>query len=314
MLRESRFEASLGRGPYGVRVERSCHTTMRLRTSLGLAGLLLLHACGSDFVGPMSVIITPDALLLVLDETQQLTVSVVDAEGTAVPIRDVSFLSDDPTVATVSEAGLVTAMAFGITAIRVSTERGDGSIGVRVKPKEFSLTPRTLILDLGNQVQIAAAVLNQYDAIVDQPISWSTSDVEIATVSSAGLVTGVAYGLAEITVESHGALPDTIPLRVGPSLVEGWSGYVGGQGPMSLWLTETNPGTLGGSIEFFTDFRATVSGSVNQLHIRMDWIKTGFETATFNGQYDTSDVAIRGTVRGSGFTGESAVFHRPPGP
>lgn len=287
---------------------------MRLRTSLGFAGLLLLHACGSDFVGPMSVIVTPDALLLVLDETRQLSVSVVDAEGTDVPIRDVSFLSDDPTVVTVSETGLVTAMAFGITAIRISTDRGDGSIGVRVKPKEFSLTPRTLILDLGDEVQIAAAVLNQYDAIVDQPITWSISDAAIATVSSAGLVTGAAYGLAEITVESHGALPDTIPLRVGPELAGNWVGGIDQQGPISLWLSETNPGTLGGSIEFFTDFRATVSGSVNQLQIRMDWIKTGYETATFNGQYQRSDASIRGTVRGSGFTGESAVFHRPPNP
>ncbi len=61
-----------------------------------------------------------------------------------------------------------------------------------------SLTPTSQTIGLGATLQLAAVV--QPANATDKNVSWSSSNPSIATVSQAGQVTGVEYGIATITV------------------------------------------------------------------------------------------------------------------
>jgi hypothetical protein len=52
--------------------------------------------------------------------------------------------------------------------------------------------------------QATATAFDGSDVVIDVPFTWSSSDPSIATVSSTGLITGVAEGSAVITVSAQG--------------------------------------------------------------------------------------------------------------
>ncbi len=93
----------------------------RARSQVILASLLLA-ACGGDggtteppMPGPVvSVAVSPSSpSITFLDETVQLSATARDANGTVVPDASVTWSSSDLSVATVSDAGLVTAVGGG---------------------------------------------------------------------------------------------------------------------------------------------------------------------------------------------------------
>lgn len=94
-----------------------------------LLASLLLAACGGDgstteppMPGPVvSVAVSPSSpSLTYLDETVQLSATARDANGTVVPDASVSWMSSDPSVVTVSDAGLVTAVGGGMAEVTAS--------------------------------------------------------------------------------------------------------------------------------------------------------------------------------------------------
>ncbi|WP_337740110.1 Ig-like domain-containing protein [Cronobacter malonaticus] len=64
-----------------------------------------------------------------------------------------------------------------------------------------TVTPATASLAVGATRQLTGTVLPS-DA-TDKSGTWTTSDATKATVSSTGLVTGVAAGTSTITFKSH---------------------------------------------------------------------------------------------------------------
>jgi hypothetical protein len=74
-------------------------------------------------------------------------------------------------------------------------------------------------LALGRTVQLEATAYDQQgDPLPDAPITWTTSNTEVATVSARGLVTAAGLGSATITAStprgSAGTVSTTILLRV----------------------------------------------------------------------------------------------------
>jgi len=89
--------------------------------SAALAALVV--ACGDEVAGPIPGVVTGVTLdpvahtLVSLNQTVQITANVQD--GTGAPVTaTLTWSSDDPTVASVSDAGLVTAVKNGVTTIR----------------------------------------------------------------------------------------------------------------------------------------------------------------------------------------------------
>lgn len=97
------------------------------------------------------------------------------------------YASVDPAANTVA-GGTLTLGRFGIKGMELT--------GMEVLPTATTLAP-------GSSVQLSAAPRGEDGrTLPGRPVTWSTSDPEIATVDSAGVVTGASEGEATITVAS----------------------------------------------------------------------------------------------------------------
>jgi hypothetical protein len=97
---------------------------MTFRSGALVALPLVLAACkGSEaFVGtPASIIVGPKTVSFgAIASSHQLTATVLDQRGDAIPSATVVWSSDNPSVADVSVSGLVTAHAIGSTKVRAT--------------------------------------------------------------------------------------------------------------------------------------------------------------------------------------------------
>lgn len=76
--------------------------------------------------------------------------------------------------------------------------------------------PRTV--PVGTAVQFSATALDQNgQTLYGATFEWSSSNTAIATVSSTGVVTGIAVGSVRISVRS-GGMSDYVDITVGPKL------------------------------------------------------------------------------------------------
>ena len=119
--------------------------------------------------------------------------------------QDVTWSSDAAGIATVSPDGLVSGVAVGNTAISVTTADGDHTATcavtvstVPVAVTEVNLNATTSSINVGGTVQLTPTI-SPPDA-TNQNVTWSSNATGYATVSSSGLVSGVAAGNATITV------------------------------------------------------------------------------------------------------------------
>lgn len=122
-------------------------------------------------------------------------------------IQDVEFSSSDPTVATISKTGLITAITNGTTVIKVK------SLSASAKYDEFTLTVYTpdhfdisyeteSYTTVGNTIKLLAQYIKKDNTSAE--LTWTSANPTIATVDNTGAVTGVSAGQATITVSVVG--------------------------------------------------------------------------------------------------------------
>ena len=140
-------------------------------------------------------ITTTDALTLTAGEASTLETAVAPDDATHVAI---SYTSSNDAVATVSDAGEVTAVAAGDgTALSAACK-------VTVLPaiESVELNYTTLSLRPEGTAQLTYIVAPE-EALADT-VTYASSDESVATVNADGNVTAVADGTATITVEVNG--------------------------------------------------------------------------------------------------------------
>lgn len=167
---------------------------------------------GSGVKGTFDITVTADAVAvtgvkldastaaLKVGETKQLTATVEPANATD---QTVTWSTSDQTVATVSTAGLVTAVKAGSATITVTTTDGDKTAtcavtvsNVGVESVTLNSSAESIVVGKTKQLTATVAPANA----TDKTVSWKSSDDKIATVSATGLVTAVKAGSATITV------------------------------------------------------------------------------------------------------------------
>ena len=201
----------MGRGL--TRVSRWSMRHLSPRVPLALA-LLALAACGGsgEAVAPKvvaTVDVAPLALNLTPGQSTPLIATAREASGTVITGRAATWTSSNPSVATVSAGGVVTAVTDGTASVVASVDgrTGSASIVVRTLVASVSVTPSSAALVIGRTpAQLSAAARDAAgNALAGRPIQWSSTAPAIATVSQTGLVTAVAPGTATINVISEGA-------------------------------------------------------------------------------------------------------------
>src|SRR3989449_6855251 len=76
---------------------------------------------------------------------------------------------------------------------------------IQVRVASVTVSPATPSLAVGRTLQLAATPTDSAgNPLSGRVVTWATSATSVATVSAAGLVTGVAAGTATITATSEG--------------------------------------------------------------------------------------------------------------
>jgi uncharacterized protein YjdB len=152
----------------------------------------------SVFIGVQSVSLNSTSISLGRGLTFQSVATVLPVNATN---KTVSWQSLQPSIATVSNTGLITAVGNGSTLITVSTQDGNKSASVMVRvftlASGVSLNRTELTLPRTATFRLISTVLPNTAAI--KTVSWSSTNSMIATVSSTGQVRGIATGTATIT-------------------------------------------------------------------------------------------------------------------
>ena len=133
------------------------------------------------------------------NESQQLTATVLPADAS----QELMWTSSDESVATVSQSGLVSAVAAGHAVITATTTDGtdlSASCDVtvlQVQAESIQLNVTTAGLNEGSTLQLTATVLPEECDI--KTVIWASNNPSVATVDSNGLVTTHSVGTATIT-------------------------------------------------------------------------------------------------------------------
>ena len=203
--------------------------------------------------------VTMDTSRVTLEQTgdvYQLKANILPVDATN---QTVTWESSNPSVATVTADGLVTAVSSGTATITVTTQDSGYTATCEVT---VELPENPNILVAGVELNTSRVELNQIGDVyqlkadvkpadaTNQSVSWVSSNSSIATVDDHGLVTAVSEGTATITVTTDdGQKYATCIVTVH---IESNSGGTGGGGnsgsttPTSYTITsgETENGTI----------------------------------------------------------------------
>lgn len=155
-----------------------------------------------------TVDVQPTTLDLRVGATARLQARALDALGAELPGRAIAYASSDDRVATITAAGVVTAVAPGGATITVTSEQRTARVAVTVTLAPIasvSIVAAAPPLYVGGTAQLSVAAVDSAGRPAsDRPVAWSSSDASVAGVSSTGLVTGLAVGTATITATIEG--------------------------------------------------------------------------------------------------------------
>ncbi|HEV8364084.1 MAG TPA: Ig-like domain-containing protein, partial [Gemmatimonadaceae bacterium] len=155
-----------------------------------------------------SVTITPEADTVVVGRRVTFRAIPVDANNLPLIGRTVEWTSSDPTIAAVSSAGEVLGLAPGVARIRATVEGKSAEATILVDPVPVArvvAAPNQITLNPGQTSQLIVTLSDSAGNVLSgRSISYTTSDANVVTVSTSGLVTAVAEGTAQIQVSSEG--------------------------------------------------------------------------------------------------------------
>src|SRR5207302_1361340 len=155
-----------------------------------------------------TVTVAPTSANLQTGQTVQLTATARDASGNVLSGRVITWSSSNASVASVNGSGLVTGAGAGSATITATSEgqSGTSSVTVTFVPvASVTVNPASASVQVGQTVQLTATPRDANgNTLTGRTVTWASNNNPAATVSSSGLVTGVATGTALITAASEG--------------------------------------------------------------------------------------------------------------
>lgn len=211
-----------------------------------LCATILLTSCSDDdSVAATGVNLDKTTLSITVGETATLTATVIPDDAS---VKDVSWTSGNPSVVTISEKGVITAISAGEAVITVTTIEGGltAMCSVTVEPLTISVTGVTLnksTLELKESLKEAlTATVSPQDA-TNQKVTWSSSNPDVASVdASTGEVTAKVVGKATITATTEdGEKSATCEITVTPFVSTVYATEIGDGVEPAGSGTEENP-------------------------------------------------------------------------
>ncbi len=185
--------------------------------TVNVAGVTAV-ASARVFRAPIAAVnVTPAVATIAPGQSVQLNALAITVFGRPDPTEPISWSSSDPSVATVTAAGQVTAIARGFAVISASAGNRTGRATVTVGPKpvqQVVVSLQAATIGEGERT-VATALVQDADGVLIQgaSLAWQSGNPSIATVDASGNVVAVAEGNTSVSAISGGRV-GTAPLRV----------------------------------------------------------------------------------------------------
>jgi uncharacterized protein YjdB len=169
-----------------------------------------------------SLALSPSAVSLQVGSTQALTVTATYSDAsTATLSSQLSFTSSSPSVASVSAAGLITAVSAGETTVEVTSAGKSAHVTVTVTAatlNSVAVDPAAAEVFVGHthELKVVGSFSDGTTATITAGVTFASSADAVASVGSGGLVTGITPGTSTITATVQGKSA-TCPVTVRPS-------------------------------------------------------------------------------------------------
>ena len=250
-----------------------------------------------------SVSVSPASASVLLTQTVQLTATTLDSTGAVLTGRTVTWSSNNGAVATVSGSGVVTGSAVGTATITATSEGKSGSATITVSTvpvATVTVAPPSAGLNTGQTVQLSATTRDSAgNVLAGRVVTWGSSAPSVATVTSGGLVTGVAAGTATMTATSEGksgtsAITVTfVPVATVTVTPASANLAVGQTVQLTATPKDANGNTLTGRTITWATSNASVATVTTSGSVKGVTAGSATITATSEGQSGSSAISVR---------------------
>ena len=200
--------------------------------------------------------------------------------------KNITWTSDNPSIATVDSEGKVTAVSSGTATIKVDTEEGGKTatclVHVTCTSDAVYLNKTEATLNVGGLLQLEATVSPEG---ANQKVTWSSSNAEVATVDTEGKVIAQNIGEATITATADGGQEAICKVTVGNSNNDG------------VFIYSFNDGSKKATIVGYKE--AGITGNGGKVTIPAEYMGyevTRIEANTFKGCTALTELTIEGSV------------------
>lgn len=259
---------------------RGCGRLRRLRAPTLLLATAI--ASCSDATAPeppvaTTVVPTADSVAFTaLGEVAVLSATVLDQHGAPMGGASITWSSSAGDVATVTNAGLVTATGNGGATVTAAAGSASADVAVSVSQVAATLVvaPDSVVLaDPGDTAQLTLAALDAGGSPIAAPsVSWTSADPSVATVDASGLVTAEGTGTVAVTAHVDGAVgggsvrvePEVTLVAAGPMAL---SGQVATQHTLAVRVLDLLGAGYGGAVVAWSTVPGSgtiVSGAVTE--------------------------------------------------
>lgn len=252
--------------------------------AVSLLCILALAACSGKKNPPatlQSIAVSPATQTIVVPTTQQFTATGTFSDGSTKDYTTlVTWSSASTSVATISNAGVATAVGFGTTSI-TATASGVTSSPATLNVNQLqsiAVAPLAASVGVGQTQQYAATgTFKMFDGStstsditsqVNSVNGWSSNATNVATINNSGMATAIAIGSAGITAALSGVTSPAATLTVSAPV------------PVSLVITPTAQTVAVGNAFTFTAQEKYSDGSLHPLSGTVAWSSGTPATAT----------------------------------
>jgi hypothetical protein len=176
-----------------------------------LIAITALTAAAAAAQGNVLVTVQPPSSKLLVSGSMQVAGFITTIDGTPLDAGSLTWSSSDSTVASVSSSGMVTGLMPGDVQISVTDSNTSvaASTIVHVVPASLSLQVSVPTITAGDTAQLSASALDAAGhAISGLRFQYRSGQAGVATVSSDGVVTGVAEGFVTLQATIAGVVND----------------------------------------------------------------------------------------------------------
>ncbi len=172
-----------------------------MSSAIFLAGCLDLN----PNVKACSVTIAPAVIAVTVNGRVPVTGTAFDCKGNSIRNKNISYSTENPTIATVAPDGTVIGISVGMTTVSAVASGQTGTAQVTVTPEvaaNVTVNPGVVTLRKGNTRTFTATVKNASGIVITgRPVRWTSSNSSIASIDQNGMLIALAAGQVAVAAE-----------------------------------------------------------------------------------------------------------------